>query len=315
MKSDAFSFRTPDNTEIFTYRWLPDTPSDIKAIVQIVHGMAEHAVRYERFAKRLIEAGYAVYASDLRGHGKTARSVDNLGYFADDQGWKKVVNDIHALTEIVRKENSGVPVFLFGHSMGSYLARNYAMLYGNEISGLVLSGTGGDPGFGGKIALAIGKREAIKKGKKARSPTMDKLLVGMFNRAFKPNRTKFDWLSRDAAEVDKYISDPFCGNILSVGFYCDFLEGIFFVNKLEHVRNIPKKLPIYLFSGALDPVGAKTPWSGKTKGVLQTYNGFVKAGINDVTYKFYPEGRHEMLNEINRDEVFKDVITWLDKHR
>jgi Lysophospholipase len=315
MKSEAFTFTAPDSTEIFTYRWLPDAQSDIKAVVQISHGIVKHAARYERFANTLVEAGYAVYANDLRGHGKTAGSPDKLGYFGDDRGWEKVVEDLHALTGIIKRENPQVPVFLFGHSMGSFLARHYAMLYGNEISGLVLSGTGGDPGIGGKIALIVGKREARKKGKKAKSPTMDNLFFGTYNKSFKPIRTKYDWLSRDAAEVDKYINDPFCGNIASAGFYCDFIEGIFFANKFNNVKNIPKKLPIYLFSGALDPVGAKTPWSGKTKGVLQVYKGFVKAGIKDVSYKFYPDGRHEMLNEVNRDEVTQDVISWLKKYR
>jgi alpha-beta hydrolase superfamily lysophospholipase len=315
MKSDVFSFRAPDSIEIFTYRWLPDSQSDTRAVVQIVHGMAEHAARYERFAKVLVDAGYAVYANDLRGHGKTAGSADNLGYFSDDQGWKKVVDDVHALTQIIKKENPKLPVFLFGHSMGSFVARHYAMLYGTEISGLVLSGTGGDPGLGGKIALSIGKREAKKKGKKTKSPTMDKLLFGMYNRSFRPNRTRFDWLSRDSAEVDKYVSDSFCGNIGAAGFYYDVLEGVFFVNKLENVKSIPKQLPVYFFSGTLDPVGSKTPWSGKTKGMLQAYNAMLRVGVKDVTVKLYPDGRHEMLNEINRDEVFKDVISWLDKHR
>ncbi len=315
MKSEAFTFKVPDGTQIFTYRWLPDSPSDIKAAIQITHGMVEHAARYERFAQALVEAGYAVYANDLRGHGKTAGSVDHVGHFADEKGWEKVVDDLHTLTGIIKKENPRVPVFLFGHSMGSFFARHYAMLYGNEISGLVLSGTGGDPGIGGKIGLLVAKREAKKKGWSAKSPTMNKLMFGRYNKGIKPSRTQFDWLSRDATEVDKYINDPFCGNIGSAGFYYDVIEGLFFINRLENVRNIPKNLPIYLFSGALDPVGAKTPWSGKTKGVLQTYKDLVKAGIKDVSYKFYPDGRHEMLNELNREEVTQDVISWLKKYR
>jgi alpha-beta hydrolase superfamily lysophospholipase len=315
MKSGTFSYTAPDGAKIFVYLWLPDSQSDVKAVVQIAHGMAEHAGRYERFAKTLVEAGYAVYSSDLRGHGKTVGSLDKLGHFADEKGWETVVDDLHILMGIIKKENPQLPVFLFGHSMGSFFARHYAMLYGNEIVGLVLSGTAGDPGLGGKIALLIGKREAKKKGRKAKSPTMDKLLFGMYNKAFKPNRTKFDWLSRDTAEVDKYINDPMCGKVLSAGLYCDVIKGLFFINKRDNISKIPKNLPIYLFSGTLDPVGAKTPWSGKTKGVLQVYNNFVKAGIQDVTYKFYPGGRHEMLNELNREEVFKDVITWLNKHR
>ena len=315
MKKDSFTYDAADNAKIFTYRWLPDAQSDVKAVIQISHGMAEHAARYERFAKALVDTGYAVYANDHRGHGKTAGSPENLGHFADEKGWETVVDDLHLLTGIIKKENPKVPVFLFGHSMGSFFARHYAMLYGNEIAGLVLSGTGGDPGIGGKIALFIGKREANKKGKQTKSTKMNNLLFGMYNKAFKPNRTKFDWLSRDTAEVDKYVADPLCGNIMTNGLYCDVIKGLFFINKFENIIKIPKNLPIYLFSGTDCPVGAKTPWSGKTKGVLQVYNDFVKAGIKDVTYKLYPNGRHEMLNEINRDEVFKDVLAWLNKHR
>lgn len=259
MKSETFFFSAPDGVKIFVYRWLPDSQSGVKAVVQISHGLVEHAARYERFAKSLVEAGYAVYASDHRGHGKTAGSVENLGYFGNGEGWQKIVDDLHTLTGIIKKENPNLPVFLFGHSMGSFLARHYAMLYGNEIVGLILSATAGSPGFLGNIALLIGKGEAKKKGKEAKSQKMDNLLFGMYNKTFKPNRTRFDWLSRDTTEVDKYINDPFCGYVASAGLYCQLIEGLFFINRRDNVLKIPKKLPVYLFSGTFDPVGAKAP--------------------------------------------------------
>jgi len=183
------------------------------------------------------------------------------------------------------------------------------MLFGNDIKGLILSATAGDPGLLGKVGRFIAKREATKKGKKTRSPLLDKLSFGAFNKAFKPNRTNFDWLSRDNAEVDKYVADPYCGEVFTAGFFCDLLEGVAFINNSRNVAKIPKELPIYLFSGSLDPVGANT------KGVLQSYNALVKAAIRDVTYKFYQDARHETLNETNRDEVFQDVIEWLNAHR
>ncbi|HOT47193.1 MAG TPA: alpha/beta hydrolase [Spirochaetota bacterium] len=309
MKSDTFTFKASDGTKIAAYRWLPGAKSNIKAAVQIAHGMAEHAARYERFAKELVKAGYAVYANDHRGHGKTAGALENVGYLADENGWDKVVDDMLVLTKLIKKENPKVPIFLIGHSMGSFLSRQYAMLHGNEIKGLILSGTGGDPGLLGKIGLFIAKREAKSKGKKTKSPLLDKLSFGAFNKAFKPNRTNFDWLSRDNAEVDKYIADPYCGDVFTAGFFCDMLEGIAFINDARNIDRIPKELPIYLFSGSLDPVGANT------KGVLQVYNALVKAGIRDVTYRFYQDARHETLNETNREEVFRDVIEWLNKHR
>lgn len=308
MNKETLTFPSSDNVQIFTYKWMPDNPSVLKAVVQIAHGMAEHAARYERFAEALTKAGYAVYANDHRGHGKTVGSKDHRGYFADENGWAKTVDDLHKLTGIIKKENPNKPFFLFGHSMGSFLSRNYSMLYGNELTGLILSGTGGDPGMTGKVGHCIAKIDAKLHGRKAKSAIMNKLSFGAFNNAFKPNRTEFDWLSRDNAEVDKYINDPFCGGIFAAGFFCDFLGGLAFINKKENIAGIPKDLPIYLFSGAKDPVGANT------KGVTQVYNSLKSAGIRDISLKFYADGRHEMLNEINREEVFSDVILWLNKH-
>ena len=308
MKVDTFTFTSSDNIRIFTYKWMPDETSTIRGIIQIAHGMAEHAGRYERFAEALTNTGYAVYANDHRGHGKTAGSQDKIGYFADENGWDKVVKDMHTLTAIIKKENPNKPFFLFGHSMGSFLSRHYSMLYADDLSGLVLSGTGGDPGALGKIGLFVANMDAKLHGKKAKSEIMNKLSFGTFNSAFRPNRTDYDWLSRDNNEVDKYIKDPWCGTVFTAGFFCDLLNGIGYINKKENIAKIPKNLPIYIFSGAKDPVGANT------KGVIQVYNSFKKAGIVDVEIRFYEDGRHEMLNEINRDEVFKDVVSWLNKH-
>jgi len=308
MKNDTFTFKSSDGIQIFVYKWLPDDASSVKGVIQIAHGMAEHAARYERFAGALTKAGYAVYANDHRGHGKTAGSQEHVGYFADENGWEKVVDDLHVLTGIIKKEFPGKPFFLFGHSMGSFLSRHYSMLYGNELTGLILSGTGGDPGPIGKIGLFIAKMEARLRGKRAKSDMMNKLSFGAFNNAFKPNRTEYDWLSRDNAEVDKYIHDPWCGAVFTAGFFCDMLSGLGFINRKENIMKMPKILPIYLFSGAKDPVGANT------KGVTQVYNALRSVGISDVTLKFYADGRHEMLNEINREEVFGDVAGWLSKY-
>ena len=308
MKSDTFSFKAADGAQIFTYRWMPDNASDIKGAIQIAHGMAEHAARYERFADALTKTGYAVYANDHRGHGKTAGSLDKVGYFADEMGWEKVVVDMHTLTGIIKKECPNKPFFLFGHSMGSFLSRYYSMHYAGELKGLVLSGTAGDPGALGKIGILVATIEAKIKGKKAKSNLLNKLSFGAFNDAFKPNRTDYDWLSRDNAEVDKYVNDPWCGAVFTSGFFCDLLGGISYINKKENIAKIPKKLPIYIFSGAKDPVGANT------KGVSQVYDTLKTSGIADLTLKFYEDARHETLNEINRTEVFADVIAWMNKH-
>jgi alpha-beta hydrolase superfamily lysophospholipase len=287
---------------------MPDDASAIVGAVQIAHGMVEHAARYERFADALTKAGYAVYANDHRGHGKTAGSLDRVGYFADEMGWEKVVVDMHTLTGVIKKECPKKPFFLFGHSMGSFLSRYYAMHYAAELTGLVLSGTAGDSGALRKIGIIVATIEAKIKGKKAKSNIMNKLSFGAFNDAFKPNRTDYDWLSRDNAEVDKYVNDHWCGAVCTAGFFCDMLGGIGYINKKENIAKIPKSLPIYIFSGTKDPVG------GNTKGVSQVYNALKDAGIGDVTLKFYKDARHETLNEINREEVFRDVIAWMKKY-
>jgi alpha-beta hydrolase superfamily lysophospholipase len=308
MPSDTFTFRTDDGSDIFTYRWVPDTGAPIKAVVQIAHGMAEHAGRYGRFADALVAAGYAVYANDHRGHGRSAGDPASTGYFADHDGWFKVAGDLAQLTGIIRGNHPGVPIFLLGHSMGSFLVRTVITRDAGDVAGVVLSGTGGDPGLAGKVGLVIARTVAALKGPRHPSRLLNTLSFGGFNKPFAPARTEFDWLSRDGAEVDRYIADPFCGAVFSAGFFVDLLEGIAYIHKPENIARIPKDLPIYLFSGAADPVG------GRTRGVRQVADGYRRTGIRDVVVRFYAGGRHEMLNEINRREVFDDAIAWLDAH-
>ncbi|KGN30784.1 alpha/beta hydrolase [Knoellia sinensis KCTC 19936] len=304
MESSTHAISAADGTSLHTYRWLPATPP--RAIVQIAHGMAEHAARYERFAKELVSAGYAVYAQDHRGHGRTA-SPDDHGYFADHDGFATAVADLSTVTEFAQAEHPGVPVVLFGHSMGSFLSRAYVTLHGSRLAGLILSGTAGDPG----PLAAVGKRVAALqgriRGRKHRSGLMDKLTFGQFNTKFKPNRTQFDWLSRDHAEVDKYIADPLCGNVFSAGFFADLLHGIQQINKPSAYAAVPTDLPVFVFSGELDPVG------DNGKGPREVADRLRAAGVTDVTTTMHPEGRHEMLNETNRDEVVADVLEWLDE--
>ncbi len=308
MDSSTLTVTGNDGTPVHVFRWLPSGGAEPKAVVQIAHGMAEHSARYERFAGVLTAAGYAVYANDHRGHGQTAGHLSRAGIFADRDGWATVVEDLYAVTRTIRDERPGLPIFLFGHSMGSMLSRTYAIKHGAELAGLVLSGTGGDPGMLGKVGQAVALVEARLRGKGTPSPLLDKLSFGTFNKPFEPARTKFDWLSRDPDEVDKYIEDPWCGFVCTAGFFQDLLHGISFINTDSQVARIPQGLPIYLFSGAEDPVG------DKTKGVQQVADQFRRLGIKDVSVHFYPGARHEILNETNRDEVMADVVEWLDAH-
>lgn len=308
MKSENFTFKDGEAVEIFTYKWLPEQEKDIKGIVQISHGMAETGARYERFAKFLTENGYAVYVNDHRGHGKTAGSVENVGYLGDNDGFNWLVEDMHQLSGIIKKENPGKPLILLGHSMGSFLSQRYIQLYGDELKGVILSGSNGKQGLLLKLGLLTAKGEIKKIGKKGRSEKLNKMSFGSYNNSFKPSRTDFDWLSRDEKEVDKYIDDPYCGGVFSAQFYYDFLTGLIEIEKSENIEKVPKNLPVYIFSGALDPVGKQG------KGVMKLVEAYKKHNIADLRYKLYEGGRHEMLNETNREEVMKDVVDWIDAH-
>lgn len=302
-----FSFKDDEGVEIFVYKWEPVAECNPKGVIQISHGMAEHAARYARFAERLTASGYIVYANDHRGHGKTAGKIENVGYCGED-GFNWMVKDMKELTSIIKGENPGLPVFLFGHSMGSMLSQMYIALYGSELKGAILSGTSGKQGFILNLGILMSKRQVVKIGVKAPSETMNKMTFASYNKEFMPTRTPFDWLSRDEEEVDKYVNDKLCGGVFSAGFFYDFLRGLKEMHRPEIMEKIPKSLPVYIVSGEKDPVGKNC------KTVASLIEEYKKLGIKDVSYKFYKDGRHEMLNEINKDEVMKDVVNWISIH-
>jgi alpha-beta hydrolase superfamily lysophospholipase len=305
MQSTTTTVTTADQTSLHTHRWLPDGPAT--GVVQIVHGMAEHSARYSRLAEALTGAGYAVYAQDLRGHGATARP-DDRGHLADTDGWATVVADLRAVTRLAREENPGLPVFLLGHSMGSFLVRSYVIEDSRALAGVVLSGTAGDPGALGKVGLGVARAEARLRGARHVSTLLDKLTFGQYNAAFKPNRTSFDWLSRDDAEVDAYVADEQCGFVCTSGFFVDLLTGVAAINDSRNVARVRRDLPVLLLSGDKDPVGAKG------SGPRQVAEQFRTAGLTDVTCTLYPGARHEIFNETNRDEVTSDLVAWLGAH-
>ncbi|MGV8057502.1 MAG: alpha/beta hydrolase [Smithellaceae bacterium] len=300
-----FTFCAPDSVEICAYQWLPE--NEIIAAIMISHGMAETAARYERFAEILTQNGYAVYAADQRGHGRTIRDPLHTGETGED-GLNRMLCDLHQLSGIIKEENPPVPLFLFGHSMGSFLVQGYIARWGSGLKGAILSGTAGPADFLSVIGQGIAYLEKLRLGKTGRSRLLNTLSFGSFNRQFQPARTDFDWLSRDAKEVDKYIADPFCGGIFPATFFFDLLKFVRQLHKPDQLRKIPKDLPLYFFSGGKDPVGANT---AGVKKLIQIYQ---KLGIEDLQFKFYEDGRHEMLNEINRETVIADVIKWLDTH-
>ena len=305
MQSTTTTVTAGDGTVLHTNRWLPDGPP--KAAVQLAHGMAEHSARYARLAAALTDAGYAVYAHDHRGHGTTG-GEDDHGFFADENGWASVVDDMRRVTGLAQDENPGLPLFLLGHSMGSFLARSYVIEDSGGLAGLVLSGTGGDPGLLGKAGLLIAKGEARVRGRRHVSPLLDKLTFGQYNAAFKPNRTPFDWLSRDEAEVDAYLADTMCGQTFTSGFFVDLVGAQPTINDRRKVARVRRDLPVLLIGGDKDPVGRNG------KGVREVAEQYRSVGVTDVTCTLYPGARHEIFNETNRDEVTADLIRWLDAH-
>ena len=307
MLNETFTYRSEDGTDVFVYHWKPAAKQKVKGAVQIAHGMAETAERYERFARVLTDNGYIVYANDHRGHGRTAGDLDKVGYLADEDGFEHLIRDMHRLTQMIKEANPLLPVFLFAHSMGSFAAQGYVMRYGHEIKGLILSGTNGGQKILHTIALKLSEQEAKRIGRRSRSHRMNTLSFGNYNSKFKPKRTEFDWLSRDTLEVDKYIDDPYCGGIFTAGFFHDFMKLFQVIDNDRNLKKVPKDLPIYLIAGDKDPVG------NFGKGVRKLFNRYKRAGIRDIAMKLYPEGRHELLNELNRNEVKKDIIKWLDK--
>jgi alpha-beta hydrolase superfamily lysophospholipase len=303
MGETNFTFAGRDGERIFVYKWCPEG-KEPKAIVQIAHGLVETAARYRRLAEALTANGFLVYANDHRGHGQTAPSLEEVGYWGED-GFNASVENLAILTRLIKKENPDLPLFLFGHSMGSFFAQNYLTKYGEGLCGVILSGSNDHPGPALNLGIAIARRELAKSGPRPPSPKLHQLSFGAYNKGFKPARTAFDWLSRDEEEVDKSINDPYCGGIASVGLYYDLFCGLKETYKKKNRQRIPEDLPVYIFSGAKDPVGRNG------KGVRKLVRSYQKLEIKDLTYKIYQDGRHEMLNELNRDRVIKDLLTWL----
>lgn len=298
----TFTFSN-DGVEVVGERRLPDSAPH--AVVVIAHGMAEHAARYGRFADELAANGHAVYAPDHRGHGRTAGGDENLGWAGRD-GWNGMLRDLDRLTALVRERHPQASVMLFGHSMGSVLAQRFAQLHGDRLAGLILSGTfGAAPNIGAGIAAASALR--LVHGDRAPSALQRTMFAG-FNKGFAPQTTGFEWLSRDAAEVRKYAGDPRCGFTFSNALLVDMLRGYAETWKPANERRIPVTLPVLFFSGARDPVG------GETRAVTALAERYRALGLRDVQVTFYPDGRHEMLNETNRDDVVRDVIAWFAAH-
>ena len=300
MPGSEFELRTDDGRSLLARRWLPEGRP--RAVVQIAHGLSEHSARYVRLAAALNAAGYAVYANDHRGHGPKAAPAD-LGHFADDGGWGKVVGDFWTMNRLIAKEQPGVPIIFLGHSLGSFLGQGFVAEHSDALAGAVYSGSSGKPPAIATLGRLIARAERLRLGKRGKSQLLGQMWFGAYNKPFAPARTEFDWLTRDEKEVDAYVADPYCGFPFSTQLAIDVLDALPSLTSPQSLARIRKDLPIYVFSGERDPVGANI------QGLIDALKG---AGFTRLTARIYPGARHETLNETNREEVTRDLIDWLD---
>ncbi|MBW7473120.1 lysophospholipase [Paenibacillus oenotherae] len=292
---------------VYVYKWEPDNGAEVLGIIQLVHGSCEHAGRYERFAQFLTSRGFVVYASDHRGHGLTAAVDGDLGYFGEWNGWSLMVDDLHQVTRLARQEHPQLQLIMLGHSMGSFLARHYAIRYTDELNGLILVGTAHHVRVMLRVARFIANWEIRAFGIRHRSKLLNRLSYESFNHRFQPSRTKQDWLSRNDAEVDLFRQDERCGFVFTAGAFRDMFHGLLFITDQNNINGTRADLPILLLSGKDDPVGSY----GKM--VKRAFNSYIKAGVSNVQVKLYEGMRHEILNEIDKETVYNDIVVWVNE--
>lgn len=285
-------------------RWTPETPP--KAVVQILHGIAEFADRYDAFAAWLNQQGYLVVAEDHMGHGRSINGSGIQGYFHG--GWFSAVEDAYRLLRQTREEYPDIPYILFGHSMGSFMARTILCRYPDSgISAAVICGSAWQPTAAMPAVIKMMEAACKTLGETTPSPRLQKLVFGNYNSRIEHPRTEYDWLSRDKAIVDAYIAHPLCGFTVCCGLLRDMMQGIYYIQKPENLGNMQKDLPVFLIAGGDDPVG------NYGKGIHACADAFRKAGMQDVSVRIYPLCRHEILNEINKEEIFEDVGQWIER--
>ena len=303
--SEYFIPSSDGKTLVHVDQWTP-VGRKIVGVVQIAHGVAEYAKRYEPFAKYLCDNGFVVVANDHLGHGQSVVGDGPMVYFGEEDGWQHVVDDMEELRRRTAKVFGDKPYFMFGHSMGSFLARTHLIRYPGAVDGCILCGTGHMSAMvvaGGKL---LADKEIKRLGRKAFSVKVDQLAFGSSNKAFAPNRTAFDWLSANEENVDAYVNDPLCGGKTTLGLFRDMLDGIGFITKQSNINQMDKEVPVYFIAGDQDPVG------GMGKGVQKAHDCFKKAGVRDLSIKLYHGLRHEILNETGKKYVYRDVLDWLE---
>ena len=290
--------------QIFVREWRPE--GSARAVLQLSHGVDEHILRYDAFARFLNDQGILVVGNDHLGHGRSVKDEADFLWFSEKDGWTQVVDDLHQVYIKIKSENPELPYFLLGHSMGSFLARSYLIRYPGGLTGAILSGTNQMPEPMRLAGRVLARADVRKNGTRHRSKRINALAFGAYNKQFAPNRTSADWLSRDEKAVDKHIADPLCNRDITSGLFYEMLGGLGFIKEPENLKKMDLSMPVLFFAGDQDPVGRQG------KGVRQAYRSFLKAGCKDVSLKLYPGGRHEMLNETNRAEVYRDLLSWIE---
>lgn len=305
MKKEEFYFASCDGEhKLHGVRYIPEQP-EVTCVMQIVHGMAEYVERYEEFAKFLTDRGIVVTGEDHLGHGKSVGEGDTYGYFCRQDPAAVVVKDVHHLRKLTQKLYPKAPYVILGHSMGSFVLRNYLCCYGAGISGAVIMGTGMQSPMLVKLSKIIARMQRIVCGERHISKSLDKAAFGAYNKEIPNPRTAFDWLSRNTASVDAYIEDPLCGFVFTTNGFYTLFELISRVQKKRNLEKMPKTLPLLMLSGTADPVGEYG------RGVRRAYRSLREAGVNDIKLKLYRKGRHELLNETNKNVVMQDIYDWM----
>ena len=303
MRHTAFWLTANDGVELYINQWSTEGPP--RAIVMIAHGMAEHSQRYARFARLLAEQGVSVFALDQRGHGRTAES-GTLGHFANEQGWDLVVNDLCCVNHHFRASYPHTPILLLGHSMGSYIALAYLMQHSCSMQGAILSGSNYfKTSLRYRAAMALARFERWRLGAQGRSAWFDTVVFYPHQRAVKQRRTDWDWLTRDAEQVDAYINDPLCGFTCTTQLWLDVLGGLRQITPVKNMVQIDNDLPLLIIGGDADPIN-------KGHRLIGLANALRESGNRAVDIRLYPEARHEVLQEINHIEVTADIMLWLN---
>lgn len=304
MKQEFYYPSRDGKTQIHAIEWIPE--GEMKGVLQICHGMVEYINRYDEFAEFMAGHGYYVTGHDHLGHGKSIQTEEDLGYFNEIRGNQYVIGDIHKLRELTMKKHPGVPYYMLGHSMGSFLLREYLTMYGTGLAGAIIMGTG----YQGALVLNAGQLIcrvlAAFKGWKYRSKFVDNLSFGSYNKKFEPAETTKDWITSDKERKKKYVEDPLCSYMFTLGAYYQMFEGMKVLTRKDSIARIPKELPILFVSGEDDPVGAFG------KGIIKVYEKYRSAGIHNLSIHLYKGDRHEILNEVNRKDVYEDLRRWIE---